>query len=263
VERGRQHGDRQIQPFGRNAIVSHSNKHPIGLYVVTPLAFALAAMTAQAADRVDLHGQDVAAINSQYANANIAAGVSQKASLRHAQMLSMGAGSALELVKARQIEDGARNYRYVQTWNGIPVYGEQIVVSEEADGQVRSMFGRMVTGLDAELPATVATRITSAQALATAKRATLGNRLLAMRVEREESRQMVYVDDNDRAHMAYVVTFFADAARGGSPTRPVVIIDADSGRILEQYENLQHAQIATGPGGNQNTGQSEYGAEHA
>src|SRR5690606_3344244 len=177
-------------------------------------------------------------------------------------MLSMGAGSALELVKARQIEDGARNYRYVQTWNGIPVYGEQIIVSEEADGQVRSMFGRMVTGLDAELPATVATRITSAQALATAKRATLGNRLLAMRVEREESRQMVYVDDNDRAHMAYVVTFFADAARGGSPTRPVVIIDADSGRILEQYENLQHAQIGTGPGGNQKTGQYEYGTDH-
>src|SRR5690606_15626652 len=160
------------------------------------------------------------------------------------------------------VENGARNYRYQQTYRGIPVYGEQIVVSENANGQVRALFGQKVQGLAAEVPA-IAPRLTSAQALATAKRATLGNRLLAMRVEREESRQMIYVDDNDRAHLAYVVTFFADAARGGSPTRPVVIIDADSGRILEQYENLQHAQIATGPGGNQNTGQSEYGAEHA
>src|SRR3546814_10889271 len=82
-----------------------------------------------------------------------------------------------------------------------------------------------------------------------------------MRVEREESRQMIYVDDNDRAHLAYVVTFFADSANGGSPTRPVVIIDARSGRILRQYDNLQNAEIGTGPGGNQKNGQYEYGTE--
>ena len=242
--------------------MTHSTKHPLGLYVVTPLALALAAASAQAATRVDLQKQDVAAINSQYANASVAIGVSKQASLRHAEMLSLGADSALSLVKAREIEDGARNYRYAQTWNGIPVYGEQIVVSEHANGQLRAMFGRKVAGLDSELPARIAPKLTSAQALATAKRATLGNRLLAMRVEREESRQMVYIDDNDRAHLAYVVTFFADAARGGSPTRPVVIIDADSGRILKQYDNLQNAEIGTGPGGNQKTGQYEYGTDY-
>ncbi len=240
----------------------HSTKHPLGLYVVTPLALALAAASAQAATRVDLQKQDVAAINSQYAHASMAIGVSKQANLRHAEMLSLGADSALSVLKAREVENGVRNYRYAQTWNGIPVYGEQIVVSEDANGQVRAMFGRKVTGLDSELPATIAPKLTSAQALATAKRATLGNRLLAMQVEREESRQMVYIDDNDRAHLAYVVTFFADAANGGSPTRPVVIIDANSGRILKQYENLQNAEIGTGPGGNQKTGQYEYGTDH-
>src|SRR3546814_16396603 len=70
-----------------------------------------------------------------------------------------------------------------------------------------------------------------------------------MRVEREESRQMIYVDDNDRAHHAYVVTFFPDSANGGSPTRPVVIIDARSGRLLRQSDNLQTAHTRTGPGG--------------
>src|SRR3546814_20125122 len=72
---------------------------------------------------------------------------------------------------------------------------------------------------------------------------------------------MIYVDDNDRAHLAYVVTFFADSANGGSPTRPVVIIDARSGRILRQYDNLQNAEIGTGPGGNQKTGPYEYGTD--
>src|SRR3546814_15547497 len=84
-----------------------------------------------------------------------------------------------------------------------------------------------------------------------------------MRVEREESRQRIDVDDNDRAHLAYVETFFADSANGGSPTRPVVTIDARSGRILRQYDNLQNAEIGTGPGGNQKTGQYEYGTDRS
>src|SRR3546814_11607451 len=77
-------------------------------------------------------------------------GVSKRANLRHAELLSLGADSALTIVKARDIEDGARNYRYQQTYRGIPVYGEQIVVSENANGQVRAMFGRQVQGLAAE-----------------------------------------------------------------------------------------------------------------
>jgi Zn-dependent metalloprotease len=228
---------------------------------VTPLALALAAVSAQAATRVDLQKQDVAAINHQYANASAAIGVTRQANLRHAEMLSLGADSTLTVLKTHAAENGVRNYRYQQTFRGVPVYGEQVVVSEDKDGHVRAMFGRIVNGLDTEVPA-VAAKVTQAQALATAKRATLGSRLLAMRTEREESRQMIFVDDNDRAHLAYVVSFFADSATGGSPTRPVVIVDAQSGRILKQFDALTNAEVGTGPGGNQKTGQYEYGTDY-
>jgi PKD repeat protein len=50
--------------------------------------------------------------------------------------------------------------------------------------------------------------------------------------------------------------------QGGSPTRPFVILDATSGRVLKQWEGLAHAQIGTGPGGNQKTGQYEYGTNY-
>src|SRR3546814_15019374 len=33
-------------------------------------------------------------------------------------------------------------------------------------------------------------------------------------------------------------------------------------RILRQYDNLQNAEIGTGPGGNQKTGQYEYGTDY-
>ncbi|HVI57256.1 MAG TPA: pre-peptidase C-terminal domain-containing protein [Luteimonas sp.] len=238
----------------------HSSKHPLALIAVTPLALALATASAQAATRVDLHKQDVAALNAQYAGATVAVGVSRQANLRHAEMLGLGADSALTVIKARDAGKGARNIRYQQTFRGVPVYGEQVVVSEGADGKVRRVFGRKVEGLAKEIPS-VAAKLTGANALAVAKRATLGSRLLAMRTEREESRKMIYVDGNDRAHLAYVVSFFADSAAGGSPTRPVVIVDAQSGRILRQFDALANAEIGTGPGGNQKTGQYEYGTD--
>ena len=128
------------------------------------------------------------------------------------------------------------------------------MVSEDANGNVRTLFGRMVTDLAAELPATAPT-LAKSQAMSIAKRATLGNRVAS----NESNRQMIFVDDDRRAHMTYVVSYFADAAGGGSPTRPVVIIDANSGRVLKQWDALAHALVGTGPGGNQKTGQYEYG----
>ncbi len=241
--------------------MSHSKKRSLHLIALTPLALACLALPAQAATRVDLHQQGVARINSQYTTASSRIGVARQADIRHAEMLSMGPDSKLTLLKLHTAENGVRNYRYQQTFRGVPVFGEQVVVSEDKDGRVRSLFGRMVNGLENEVPA-IAAKVTGAQALAVAKRATLGSRLLSMRTEREDSRQMIYIDDNDRAHMAYVVTFFADSANGGSPTRPVVIIDAQSGRILKQWDALANAEIGTGPGGNQKTGQYEYGTDH-
>ena len=64
-----------------------------------------------------------------------------------------------------------------------------------------------------------------------------------MLTRNEKSELVIYVDDNSHGNLAYYVEFFADSATGGSPTRPSVIIDANSGRVLKQWENLQHALV--------------------
>src|SRR5690606_17426118 len=204
---------------------------------------------------------DVSAINARHANANIAIGVSKQASVRHAELLGLGPDSALAVSKAGTSRDGVRNTRYQQTFRGVPVYGEHVVVSEDANGQVRALFGRKVEGLDRDLPS-MAPRFGSAQALATAKRAALGSRVLSMRVQAESSRQVVFVGDDGRARLAWEVSFFADSARGGSPTSPKVIVDAVDGTILRQFDALKNVEIGTGPGGNAKTGQYEYGVDH-
>ncbi len=240
--------------------MTYSKKRSLALVALTPLALACMAMSAQAATRVSLQQQDVSTLNSRYANASVAIGVSKQASVRHAEMLGLGPDSALVVLNARTNRDGVRNTRYQQTFRDVPVYGEHVVVSEDANGQVRALFGRKIEGLEQELPA-VAPRVGSAQALAAAKRAALGSRVLGLRVQGEKSRQVIFVDDSGRAHLAWEVSFFADAPGGGSPTSPKVIVDAASGAIIKQFEALKNAEIGTGPGGNEKTGQYEYGTD--
>src|SRR5690606_37570868 len=151
-----------------------------------------------------LHQQDVSAINSQYARASIAVGVSKQASVRHAEMLGLGPDSALSVISSHTGANGVRNTRYVQTFRGVPVYGEHVIVSEDANGQVRTLYGSRIEGLDQELPS-MAAGIGAAQALTTAKRAALGSRLLGLKVQGEKSRQVIFVGDDGRAHLAWEV----------------------------------------------------------
>src|SRR5688572_9616419 len=237
-----------------------SNNRKRGLAVLTPVALALLlAPAAHAARRVDLHLQDATRLNAQHQAATARTGAATRAADRHAQMLSLESGSSLRLMRTTG-SNGVRNHRYQQMFNGLPVFGEQVIVSEDRNGNVRALFGRKVDELAREVPAG-AVRLDRAQALAAGKKAGLGSRLPVMRTENERSELMIYVDDSGRAHKAYVVSYFADLSQGGAPTRPHLIIDANSGRVLKQWEGLTHALVGTGPGGNQKTGQYEYGTD--
>ncbi|WP_244237306.1 M4 family metallopeptidase [Corallococcus llansteffanensis] len=223
------------------------------------LPLILAAGSVSAASRVDLHQQDLGAIRQQRAAIAISGGADREPA-RHTQALGLDADSRLALIESVS-DHGVRNHRYQQTFRGLPIFGEHVIVNEEANGELRALFGRKVTGLEREI-SEGAPRLSSAQALDIAKGASLGSRVRAMLVTDESSRLMIFIDDDGRAHKAYVVSYFADIFGGGSPTRPMVIVDAEDGRVLKQWENLQHVLIGTGPGGNLKTGQYEYGTNY-
>ena len=219
-------------------------------------ALALFATGASAAGRTDLNREDMGRVAKS--NAAIAAsGAVGMAHTRHEQALGLDAESRLFLLD-RKTDLGVRNHRYQQTFRGLPIFGEHVVVNEDVNGNVRSLFGQKITGLASEIPAGKP-RLSSSRALTIAKSAGLGNRIGFMRTTAEKSELMIHIDDNGAARKAYVVSYFADTRNGGSPSRPTVIVDADTGRVLKQWDNLQHALIGTGPGGNTKTGQYEYG----
>ena len=224
-------------------------------------ALALVSTGASAAGRADLHREDVAKINQN--NVAIAkAGVADMVHTRHEQALGLDADSRLFLLD-RKTDLGVRNHRYQQTFRGLPIFGEHVVVNEDTNGNISTLFGQKVTGLASEIPAGKP-RLSSNSALLIAKSAGLGNRVGFMRTSAEKSQLMIHVDDNGRARKAYVVSYFADTRKGGAPSQPMVIVDAENGRVLKQWDNLnlQYAFIGTGPGGNAKTGQYEYGTNY-
>jgi len=239
------------------------NRHrATSVIALSPLLLAFAAVSANAATRVDLQKQNVAQMNAQYQVASAKVGGAAKiAKVRHAELLSFDVNSKLEMLSSDTDQDGTRHYRYQQTFRGVPVWGEQVVVSETKLGAVKNMFGQMVGGLDVDLQPG-AKVMQKGRALNVAKSVRLGNRISSMITEREDARQMIYIGSDNKARMAYVVTFFADRPGGGAPTRPTVILDAKTGRILKQFDSLTHALVGTGPGGNAKTGQYEYGTTY-
>jgi Zn-dependent metalloprotease len=233
------------------------------IHRIAPLAIAtaaiLAAGSASAALRTDLQQVDVAAV--AHLNATVAKAASAgTVHARHERALGLDADSKLFLV-SRKDSLGVHSTRYQQTFRGLPIFGESVVVNEDANGNVRTLFGQKIDGLASEIPAGKP-RLAASHALALGKTAALGNRIGFMRTRNEQATLSIYVDDAGHARKAYVVSYFADTAQGGSPTRPTVIVDAETGRVLKQWENLQHALVGTGPGGNAKIGQYEYGTNY-
>ncbi|HWT15216.1 MAG TPA: M4 family metallopeptidase, partial [Patescibacteria group bacterium] len=225
------------------------------------LALAIAAGTAAAAERPDLHQQDVRAINQQYAKVIADLGAIADAPARHAEMLGLDASSTFKVLEKHVDADGTTHYRYQQLFRGIPVFGEHVVVSENKSG-IKNLFGRMAVGLDRELAAGAKSRFDEASALELGKRAALGKRLAGALIERQNAQRVVFIDDEGKASMAFLTEVLADKVGGGAPTRMFTILDANSGKVLKQWDGLAHALVGTGPGGNTKTGQYEYGTTY-
>ena len=226
--------------------------------LATAIALSLVATGAQAAGKVDLQKRDVAQLKQQYQSRIATQGVADMAHRRHTQFMAAGADTTL-LMRKQRADRGVRNYRYDQAWRGIPIFGQDVVVSEDGAGNVRTMFGNLISGLDQDI-ASAKPKLGKAAALVAGKRAGLGNSISGMLTQRETTDLVVFIDDAGRGHLAYKVSFFADGA--SAPMRPVVIVDANSGRVLKQWDNIQHALVGTGPGGNTKTGQYEYGTNY-
>jgi len=210
------------------------------------------AVTAWAADRRDLRSEShmIGTLQKQTAGGGTP---------NFHAAFGLGQAEGLQRISARTDLNGITHTRYRQTLRGVPVWGEQIIISRDDSGAVRGARGGLIKGLSAD---SVAARpaITDLQAVGNAK-VRVGPRLSTNPIYENESVELVIYLNNGIPRLSYAVSFFADVDGGGEPTRPTMLLDAITGEVLFEYEGLTHAEVGTGPGGNTKVGQYEYGID--
>ncbi len=177
--------------------------------------------------------------------------------------LGLSRNEGLKLLRQRTDLNGITHARYRQLFNGIPVWGEQIIISKDAKGSVMKFRGILVENIDRDVQTVgLVSSYDTKVALDKMKQALVKtNPKVTWIFENETSEVVIFVDADSVAHVAYAVSFFADDVKGGAPTRPTYIFDVETGEMLYTFEGLAHAQ-GTGPGGNQKIGQYEYGTDY-
>ncbi|NVJ51890.1 MAG: M4 family metallopeptidase [Gammaproteobacteria bacterium] len=174
-----------------------------------------------------------------------------------AKFIGLSDNNTLTARKTYRSGSGQTTIRYQQLYKGLPVIGDDVIITNKADGSFKHAHGAMLANIENDVPS-VKAKINAAQAAVIAEQAFAPkNFKRKVEIENKKSRLAIWNDEQNKAHLVYEISFVQHADK---PSRPYVIVDAKSGDILHSFDNLQTAD-ATGPGGNQKTGRYQYGSD--
>lgn len=180
-------------------------------------------------------------------------------------MLGLEENESLVLIrKTADQKTGLVHLRYQQYYENAPVEGRHILVTEDASGTIVALHGKLVDGiaLDIGINSTIDGGASAAAVLDDVKEQFLSDKNALVEEEwtisNEKVEEVVYVVDGI-AVKCYKITFYADTA-DGNPHSMIYYVQ-ENGDVIEEYNNIQHDNAA-GPGGNEKTGQYEYGTTY-
>ncbi|MFD8594161.1 M4 family metallopeptidase [Kitasatospora sp. NPDC059646] len=171
-----------------------------------------------------------------------------------AKALGLGAQEKLVVKDAIVDADGTRHLRYERTYDGLPVLGGDLVVHQDAKGKVKSSDKAVAGSL---APASLTPKLTAAQAAGKATGAvqsTVGiskdadESALTSVTGASGSAQLVIWAADGAPRLAYRTTVEGVRA-DGTPSRQLLVTDADTGAVLSTHEEIQTVDAAgTGNG---------------
>lgn len=186
----------------------------------------------------------------------------------------------LEVVSRNHDFKKTLHIRVQETYAGYPVWGGDAVlhVPHEADlnkplmgvmtdkRSDSSMDGILYQGLSADLanaPKSIFTQAQAKKALHAAVKAYEAKTRMKAVLEETHTRMMVYVDDNNKAHWVYEVSFYVEpTTESHEPVKPVYLIDAQSFQVYKEWNGVQTLErekvYGGGIGGNAKMGQLIY-----
>ncbi|WP_030457685.1 M4 family metallopeptidase [Kitasatospora sp. NRRL B-11411] len=169
-----------------------------------------------------------------------------------AKALGLGAQEKLVVKDVVVDADGTRHFRYERTYNGLPVLGGDLVVHQAANGKLKSTDKAVAGSL---APASLSPKLTAGQAAGKATgavQATVGiakdadeSALTSVSGASGDAQLVVWAADG-APRLAYRTTVEGLRA-DGTPSRQLLVTDADTGAVLSTHEEIQTAN-ATGTG---------------
>ncbi len=175
-----------------------------------------------------------------------------------AAKLDLGPDMSLAARSSVDVAGGHRVVRQQQMYRGVPVYGRSIAVHEDAQGRALRATGELMRNDQVGL-ASVLPKVTPGRALMALMAHAHTSLIGGARIENQRTDLFVFPQENGPARLVYRVSYFVN---GVNPSRPTAIIDANTGAVIESWNGLTDAS-ASGPGGNQKTGQYTYGTDYA
>ena len=152
-------------------------------------------------------------------------------------------GENLRLLNSRVTPDGRKISRHVQTYRDLPVWGKQLIITRNGAGTISRLRGTLIREIASDIgqPNPGIGRNVMVKNL----RAKVASGFISDLpiFEREKAELVIYIDDQENARLAYKVEFLADIDGGGEPTRPIFVVDANNGEVLESYDALAHQSV--------------------
>ncbi|NIM17463.1 MAG: hypothetical protein GTO45_36080, partial [Candidatus Aminicenantes bacterium] len=178
-------------------------------------------------------------------------------------LLGLSQDGAFTLLRQRTDFNGVTHYRYQQTYKGIPVWGIQTIISRDPANQVVRLHGTMVL----DTPGDIKDIPSLLDPLGALKKLEDRHKKIDKNAQwnfrNEKYGTYIYLHNlnkKEKAHLCYVVSFFADTEYG-NPSQPIFFIDAKNGKVLDSYDMLRYAD-GVGPGGNLKVGYYYYGRDY-
>lgn len=156
-------------------------------------------------------------------------------------------------------EDDKTIVRYQQLYKGIPVVGSQIMITQGKNQGINAKSNSLVNGhLLNDIEININPALSGQQVIDLAKKAYFSVNPQTD-TQHEVSELQIRPDHDDELRLVYLVSFKSIQA-DNKPVWPFFIVDAQTGAITKQWNNIK-TYLDTGPGGNEKVHQYWYGKD--
>lgn len=205
------------------------------------LSVVLLSQPILAATEIDLHQAPLSSLD-KYTTLN------QKSKAFKAIAASPSSTPNTLLQKNQTQSENQTITRYQQMYKGIPVVGAEVMVSNtQVNGQLIN-----------DIQINIQPAISAQKALELAK-SSYFRELSQVVIEKEVSELQIRSQDKTALQLVYLVSF-KSVGKTGKPVWPFFIIDAQSGVITKQWNNIKN-YLDSGPGGNEKVKEYWYGLD--